>query len=334
MLRIQWIDAYRGFLAILVVIGHALIWCTPLNDVNILSFLYIAIYTFHMPAFFYAAGCVGNFEEADSLCRNLADGCKLFINKHSIKRTINLVVPTILSYGILIMTLTIPLILPLKDALVEVNYWFIWVMIIISIIYPIFLKVLKSKKAVFVLLLILTLITAKYSAVISKFLGYLLCYAGGAYKQDCKTPNKLEYQLYRFRYGIILAYIVIVSFFYSKYSTSIVLNPLYKCIFGLFISYFAAVCFSHFKPAKILTEMGKNSLFMYLFQISIFYWTLYIIPKDNILACCMGFIATTYISLFLPIWISERFKNNVVYKIIFFPYQYVKKYLPSALTNS
>lgn len=332
-MRIQWIDTYRGFLAILVIIGHMVLWCTPYDNVDILSVLYISIYTFHMPAFFYAAGRVGRFEEANSKCRNLMDVLKLFINKRSLKRSINLIVPTILSYIILVMTLTIPSILPLKDALIKVNYWFIWVMIIINIIYPICLKILKQKKVVFIVFFMLTIVTAVYSAVLSKFLGYFLCYAAGAYEQDFKSGDRVRGALYHFRYGIILAYFIIVTFFYSKFSIAIVLNPIYKCIFGLFVSFFLAICFSQIKPNKILVEMGKNSFFIYLFQISFFMWTIYKIPKNNFVACCLGFVVTVVVSAFVPLWINKKFKNTIIYKIIFSPYQYIEKYLPSAFTG-
>lgn len=332
-MRIQWIDTYRGFLAILVIIGHTLIWCTPIENINSLSMLYIIIYTFHMPAFFYVAGRVRHFQDSNLNCNNLDVLLKLFINKKSLRNVINLSIPTLLSYIVLIATLIIPSILPIRDALVAVNYWFIWVMIVVSTVYPICLIILKKKKVVFFVFFIMTIIASVYSATLSKFLGYFLCYAAGACEQDFKGEDRVGRVLYQFRHWIILAYFIIVAIFYFKFSISIVLNPIYKCVFGLFISHFLAVWFSKSKPIGIFIEAGKTSFLIYLFQISAFYWTTYVIPKDNFLVCSLMAMIVITTSLFVPIWINRRLKNTIIYKIIFSPYQYIEKYLPSAFTS-
>lgn len=52
MKRIVWIDIYKGILILLVMLGHALQY--SLQDSCFDSVLWNIIYSFHMPAFFFA----------------------------------------------------------------------------------------------------------------------------------------------------------------------------------------------------------------------------------------------------------------------------------------
>lgn len=57
--RVQWVDAARGLAILLVVFGHAaggLIDASGPGTLVLLRYLFLAIYTFHMPVFFFLSG--------------------------------------------------------------------------------------------------------------------------------------------------------------------------------------------------------------------------------------------------------------------------------------
>ena len=58
-MHLDWIDRYKGFLIVLVVLGHVVggaVHLTQGLSQHILNSIYLVVYTFHMPAFFYIAG--------------------------------------------------------------------------------------------------------------------------------------------------------------------------------------------------------------------------------------------------------------------------------------
>lgn len=324
-MRIKWIDQYKGIIALLVVIGHMLVWCTCLQHDAIFGIVYTLIYTFHMPAFFLIAGYVDKTKVAD--IHAFSDVKKLIINKKTLKRAINMLVPTIVSYLILVSILTVFSILPLQKALIEVNYWFIWTMIIISVTYPTGLAIFRSSKKFAVILLCVMFLVIDFSEAAAKFVGYYFCYVGGSCITNFMDGRVIKF-FYKFKYVFLIVYLLIVILMYKNFSDTIVLNPIYKCIFGFGVSLFVLIWCFYSESTYFLTTGGTISLFMYLFQISAFEWLLYVFPKDNMIISGIGVIAFTAISFFIPIWIYQNYKDTKIYRLIFSPYRYVEKYLP------
>src|SRR5262249_26319087 len=57
--RVQWVDAARGLAILLVVFGHAaggLIDASGSDSALPLRYLFLGVYTFHMPVFFFLSG--------------------------------------------------------------------------------------------------------------------------------------------------------------------------------------------------------------------------------------------------------------------------------------
>lgn len=74
MKRVDWIDRYKGLLIILVVMGHVVgggYHLTQGTSQQLLHYLYITIYSFHMPAFFFLAGITWRDRENETFGRFL-----------------------------------------------------------------------------------------------------------------------------------------------------------------------------------------------------------------------------------------------------------------------
>lgn len=326
-MRIKWIDQYKGFLALLVIIGHVLSWYCNIKDNSVFGVVYLLIYTFHMPAFFYLAGYLDKV--SPSQFRNLHDFVNLVVNKRALKRAVNLIVPTIVSYVVLVFSLIVFAAMPLIDALLKVNYWYIWTLIAYGILHAICVNIIKKKEYLLVTLLVFVILTSNLNATISKFIGYFFCYILGAYIGTKGVSSRIANLLYKARYFLILVYLASVTFIYLEFSTDIAENPLYKCFLGSFMSFFLSILFSKYECKGYLLQAGKISLFLYLFQISIFLWIKYVIPGDNLIICCITLLLVSTVSFFFPIWVYKHFKDTTAYRLIFSPYQYIEKYLPS-----
>lgn len=74
MKHVDWIDRYKGLLIILVVMGHVVgggYHLTQGASQQLLHYLYITIYSFHMPAFFFLAGITWRDRENETFGRFL-----------------------------------------------------------------------------------------------------------------------------------------------------------------------------------------------------------------------------------------------------------------------
>ena len=325
--RIKWIDQYRGFLAVLVVVGHMISWCTAFESTSIFGFLYVVIYTFHMPAFFLLAG----FLDKTPNCHfgKLSDLFKIVINHRTEKRVLNILVPTLFSDIILACSLWLLGIMPIQEALFEVDYWFVWAMLAVSITYPIGLALLRSPAKFAVLLLIAVLVTSAFNSSISMALGYYFCYVFGVnFRVMLTSGEKTLKRAFDFRFQIFAVFLLISAGVYCFFSDKIVLSPIYKCVFGTGVAAFFLVCFKQLKQNALLLRIGSISLFMYLFQISVFYWLSYVYPKSNFFVGLAGVIIFSVLAVILPLWIYDRYHSTIVYRFLFSPYQTLRKILP------
>ena len=55
--RLIWLDSLKGWLILIVVLGHAIQYCLP-EDACENDYLWNLIYSFHMPAFMAASGFI------------------------------------------------------------------------------------------------------------------------------------------------------------------------------------------------------------------------------------------------------------------------------------
>ena len=83
MERVKYIDTTKGYLMLLVIIGHVLIVLNPNYDTIYFTVPQAFIYTFHMPAFFILHGIV--FDMNKWRCQSL----RIFV----VRRLQTLIVP-------------------------------------------------------------------------------------------------------------------------------------------------------------------------------------------------------------------------------------------------
>lgn len=128
--RIRWLDAVKGILILLVVLGHS-IQCAhmELDQTFTSDSLWRLIYSFHMPAFMAASGFVA-FRGKDKVCKTAAAWLSL-----AWRRFRQLVVPFLLW--------SIPLFFAKQDRHCPLDYilwpnlslWFLWALFFIAILF-------------------------------------------------------------------------------------------------------------------------------------------------------------------------------------------------------
>lgn len=316
-MRIRWIDQYKGFLGLLVVIGHTMSWSHAMNAYDVLNLVNFIICSFHMPAFFVVSGWVSstnyNFSKV-------------------VKKTVNLVVPLCIFWSINVCFSYMSSYYTFWGAVVKAteNYWFVFVMITIVIIYPCLRKI-NPGGVCLGLLLLATLLTGFVQSKISMFFGYMLCYAVGdivgkhALEQWGKIPkSKIIFTLCTIVIGIIVGY-------YTIFEYSLLVNPYYKIFIGILLSFLTLLVFMDIKVSSIFARAGNVTLEMYLMQFIMFSLFSNLTAGNDKLLMLLSFALMAAISFFLPIWLKRRFGDTKVYKAIFSPAIYVFQIFDSKL---
>lgn len=316
-MRIKWIDQYKGFLGLLVIVGHMANWSKLNIQVQLIDYIYYIINTFHMPAFFIVSGYLG---------------IEIFAWQKILKRTFNLVVP-LAAFGVVyFLILDFSGYYNVITAMVTVlnNYWFIFVLVFATILYPLVHKVRHPIYRV-VLLLFLSILFVNVNYKISMIIQYLLCYAVGVLLRRVNIQS-----LSASKTGIallILACIASLIYLYFHKSVDIYEHIHFKTYQRIFLGIGCSICvmrfFSKLKPTNLFVSAGKVTLEMYLLQFVLFFLTKHIIAADNVLISAVSFVVMTTVSFLLPIWVYKHFKDTTAYRLIFSPYQYIEKYLPS-----
>lgn len=227
-MRIKWIDQYKGFLGLLVVIGHAIEWSQLSNNIQFFELLFFIIYTFHMPAFFVLSGFVG--AKKTYKCINGEATVAIF------KRVLNLAVPTAIFTVIHIGTLMLFASIASFEAIIETirNYWFMYVMLLLSVCYPILKISLKNDWKIIVLTLLMATCFGRYSNTLAKLFAYFLSYAVGSFLgKDIFKESKLKKIIRNKNTNItltigVLCFLFVMLFMYKMYGTDLALNVYYK----------------------------------------------------------------------------------------------------------
>lgn len=123
-MRLDWADAYKGFLIALVVLGHSIQY--SLGDINAEeNYLWRIIYSFHMPCFIMISGMFAT---------KMIDSCKAFVLSLR-RRFFQLMIP-MLCWQVLY-NFTPPILTNIEPILfIDCGvYWFLWALFFINVIY-------------------------------------------------------------------------------------------------------------------------------------------------------------------------------------------------------
>lgn len=168
--RIVWADNLKGFLSLLVIVGHTVMWSGLMEKRASARILYFLICSFHMPAFFVIGGYL----------IGITKGPVTFSMRKSLSRILNLVVPTTCAMIVYAMTQRYLGGVPYSEIIANTWYWFVCVIAAVSVLYPVLCLILRSEVSRLILLLSLFLIARPVSNFVSMFFGYFLCYDFGA----------------------------------------------------------------------------------------------------------------------------------------------------------
>ena len=308
-MRIRWIDQYKGFLGLLVVIGHTMSWSHAMKAYYVLNLVNFIICSFHMPAFFVVSGWVSS-TNYDLL--------------RVVKKTVNLAVPLCIFWGINVCLSYMSSYYTFWGAVVKAteNYWFVFVMITIVIIYPCLRKI-NPGGVCLGLLLLATLLTGFIQSKVSMFFGYMLCYAVGDIvgKQTLGQWGKISKS--KIIFVLFAIVIIIIDGYYTIFEYSLLVNPYYKIFIGILLSFLTLLVFMDIKVSSIFARAGNVTLEMYLMQFVMFSLFSNLTVGNDKLLTILSFTLMTGISFFLPIWLKRRFGDTKVYTAIFSPAIYV-----------
>jgi len=315
------IDALKGFLIILVVLGHAIQFIYSVNNFDN-NFLWRIIYSFHMPLFMFISGYL-------SYSKNRQNDFKWIK-----KRFLLLVVPfftwIIIDYFFKWQVNDLSIISKIKEVIIEPDkgYWFLLIVFYNCLVLYLSNIFGKKKQPIIYLILIglvLMLPINKFGLILFKWhivffsFGYVL----SRYKYFLIKYYKIIF------YVNIIIFIVLVIFWrragdptFITYLNLFTNNDILKKIILLGYKYVVPISgillfftlFENFKMDKIknlLSIFSKYTLEIYILHV----YLVGIIDVNNTL---INTLISVIIGLFLPILITKIIeKNKLINKILF-----------------
>lgn len=320
--RLDWIDIAKGIGIILVVLGHTLV--PQVRETGFAGFLWIFIYNFHMPLFFFLSGYL--FEKGLSHYTNKG---KFILGKLQYLMLPYLTFSTF-AYLFIGFSLKIPLLskvlegggytsVGLKDAILQIityndhidkHLWFVFSLFLVFLVNILIPKIMKSKPILIVLLgLYISKAYVHYYGILDYVTSDLLFFslARIAFNTEIKkSPNP-----------IIIAVIFVItnclySYFYvTQMPSGVVKGVLYLIRSISSVTGIMTVCsISKYlqgkAPQKLLKTLGMYSYDIYLmhapFLVSGLMGILLAYSPFPTAICC---VSVLILGLFIPIVVSK-----------------------------
>lgn len=291
--RLIWLDSLKGWLILIVVLGHAIQYCLPeSHDTN---YWWNLIYSFHMPAFIAASGFV-NYRP-----KTYNSGYLALIKR----RSCQLLVPYLIWSCIKWLVMTDHSLTGLTNIIWKPDgyFWFLWVLWVILIIFIVgdYLScILKAKQEVIVgsisLFLVGVMVFLNLRVMGFQFIAYyFIFYAFGYYCNKYKnllTTNKFVisflfliwvamasfwnmHELPFFLKGIPFIPSALLQYAY-RFATAFVAIYMIFCVVPLLLN-------SKNKANKSLCHIGQLSLGIYVIHLMLIipmsYWLVSIMPS-------------------------------------------------------
>lgn len=266
--HIEYIDIAKGCAILLVVMGHVTIYSLYTNIEN--SPLHSFIYSFHMPLFIFLSGLVAS------------SGIKANVFKDIWSRFRSLIVPGII-VG-LIFSLSLGNIYKFIFDKYHDGYWYLWVLFVFVVIHTLTFNILERKvnrKLLFIIpylvaialwyicfRIVFSIIPLKYSDALS--LPFLVMY----YPYYLLATAIKRFNLLKlFNNTLVLIVCTMVCLFqsyftftFNEYITTTAAVVTIVSICRKLYTYSAHTCNHTRKVCSLLSMLGRNSLYIYIFH--------------------------------------------------------------------
>lgn len=295
------IDVLRGLGIIFVILGHSV-------GINYFGDLFIYIYSFHMPLFFFISGYLKykKINNKKSIFENIKNSVKHILIPYYIFLTLSIIFSeTIISYMYTKQIFTVPLdiVNVLKAYILSGGYlnnipccnfplWYLPLFFIATIIFDLLVRNKKIERFLPIIIIILIAITVPFqnlfpgrpalhinvlpAGLVFMGLGYLF----NKYLKEEKLPDILSY--------VCLSIGILIASLNGGY-----ISEIYNIIY-----YLGAICSIYFfysitkdNNNKVLAYIGKNSLIIYAIH---------------------SLISTTYSHTSIFSFFNERFDNGIM----------------------
>lgn len=259
--RFVWLDNLKGFLIILVVLGHCIQNTTDLYQRDLL-FKYI--YSFHMPLFMYVSGfaCYKDRIEWGTIS----------------KRFVQLIVPFLAWTGINAL-LKHDLNLFFVDIVYpEKGLWFLWALFFITIIHTKCCRlayIIHCQEEIICILVSLFLFATmrKFDLFCYPTIGkFFIYYVLGFYSRKYVCGVNIRKELCGFLVSVLLVAFLVLGFFSTQSGAPSFMpsasSALYGQVYNLFVSLFAITSMmllfrAYLDKSLIITKMGRVTLGIY-----------------------------------------------------------------------
>ena len=315
------IDALRGWAIFLVVLGHSVIYF-PIDLHNTFwgNSIYKMCISVHIPLFFIISGYCYRYEG---------------LTKNYIQKKIGHILIPYISFGLIdtffrsVMSSFVNRSRTIQDSIINMflyggEYWFLYVLFFIYILFPLILRIHRGKKINVGFCILLMLLSACEIKVKLFQLGgiceYLFWFGLGYYIQRYSVKN-IMLVIKKIRYIVFLplsfAWILLaLDNNYSFYGKNI-LVAFIGCIVSIIL-----VSFNNFK--NIFAKFGKSSLQIYLLNGFALVGSRYFVC--NILRCTNMLLIISFnllVDFFIVYILISRFLNRFVwFKLITGMYKY------------
>lgn len=318
--RLRWVDNLKGFLALLVVLGHTVTWSGLAAHMDVFQFIYFYISSFHMSAFFAVSGYLYGRIAENSLQENKT--CLKWTKV--VKRTIDLAVPSVVCMGVTFCVVRTLGKFSLAQAISVSKFWFVWVIIAIDIGHLFLYFIIKKEETVFLILSVLTVLFGFLFNTLGKMFGYFLLYELGVSLGRHLTKES-EKKFFNYQYGRIALIITSIAIFFGYVlgGGAIVLNALYKIPIGIMMSYSLFSIFLAVPSVALFETSGKFTLQIYFFQVVTTAWIKTYTQNIPLWINCIVFIVITWIDYRLPCLLATKYKNTKYYNKLFCASKYI-----------
>ncbi|MEN6373152.1 MAG: acyltransferase family protein [Smithella sp.] len=319
MERNTYIDNIKGYLIVLVVLGH--IMELMLNNFDVARHSFMFIYIFHMPLFTFLSGYFSMTEKEGYIGKKLLTRILL---PYIIFQTLLLIIKFTYHQPGTITEFIEAIITP------QWALWYIFCLFFWRLVLPYFMK-LPNPVVLSIAIGLLGGFLPKYGLLLSssRMMAFFPFFVAGYYtKEKGLFPRQLENlknSKYKIASIIILLCALIFSVIFSgKFISHFVYiksyfdtgNSVWLCLIFRLIAYSAAflagLSFMIIVPkaASVISLLGERSLYIYLLHCPIFY--VFVCSQSlNIIKHLYGFVAITLSGILLAIVLS----TNVVQRI-------------------